>query len=188
MGYALGNLFTDFESFDPPSTSAFELRVVPIHNFYVKSMVEAEDREPFAHNQTGLVPQFRGVPVSVSEIGFTPGKKASSVRAFDNFETRKGSSGLYQFGASYNPGKFTVPTSTTPRSGNYLLYGMASQALWREDQKKAKGLDATIAYDWSPPIANRNNTLLTAGVCFNKPLPLPFYKTLSLGHVWKRFS
>src|SRR6266481_4534132 len=110
MGYALGNLFTDFESFDPPSTPAFELRVVPIHNFYVKSMVEAEDREPFAHNPTGLVPQFRGVPVSVSEIGFTPGKKASSVRAFDNVETRKGYSGLYQFGASYNPGKFTSPT------------------------------------------------------------------------------
>ena len=43
MGYALGNLFTDFESFDPPSTPAFEVRVVPIHNFYVKSMVEAED-------------------------------------------------------------------------------------------------------------------------------------------------
>ena len=112
MGYALGNLFTDFESFDPPSTPAFELRVVPIHNFYVKSMVEAEDREPFAHNLTGLVPQFRGVPISVSEIGFTPGKKASSMRAFDNVESRKGYSGLYQFGASYNPGKFPLPTST----------------------------------------------------------------------------
>src|SRR6202021_3487591 len=97
IGYSLGNLFTDFESFDPPSTPAFEGRVVPIHNFYLKSMVEAEDREPFAHNQTGFVPQFRGVPVSVSEIGFTPGKKASSVRAFDNVESREGCSGLYQF-------------------------------------------------------------------------------------------
>ena len=38
MGYALGNLFTDFESFDPPSTPAMEVRVVPIHNLYVKSM------------------------------------------------------------------------------------------------------------------------------------------------------
>jgi porin len=90
MGYALGNLFTDFESFDPPSTPAMEMRVVPIHNLYVKSMVEAEDRTPFAHNPTGFVPQFRGVPVSISEIGFTPGKKASSVRAFDNVETRQG--------------------------------------------------------------------------------------------------
>jgi porin len=76
MGYALGNLFTDFESFDPPSTPALEVRVVPIQNLYLKSMVEAEDREPFAHNPTGLVPQFRGEPVSISEIsGSLPARK-----------------------------------------------------------------------------------------------------------------
>jgi hypothetical protein len=105
----------------PPSTPALEVRVVPIKHLYVKSMVEAEDRIPFAHNPTGFVPQFRGVPIGISEIGFSPGKKASSVRAFDNVEIRRGYSGLYQFGASYNPGKFTTPTHQT-KSGNYLLY------------------------------------------------------------------
>ncbi len=188
MGYALGNLFTDFESFDPPSTPAMEVRVVPIHHLYVKSMVEAEDREPFAHNSTGFVPQFRGGPVSISEIGFTPGKKATSMRAFDNVESRKGYSGLYQFGASYNPGKFTTPGSTSPRSGNYLLYWMASQALWRVDPKEAKGLDATFGYDWSPADINRNNTLLTAGLRFNEPLPLHIHNTLSLSYVQNRLS
>src|ERR1700746_2385673 len=86
MGYALGNLFTDFESFDPPSTPAAEIRVVPFQHFYVKSMVIAEDRDPFSHNPTGLVPQFNDGVVSVSEIGFTPGKPATSIRAFDNVE------------------------------------------------------------------------------------------------------
>lgn len=188
MGYALGNLFTDFESFDPPSTPAMEVRVVPLHNLYVKSMVEAEDREPFAHNPTGLVPQFRGVPVSISEIGFTPGKNAASVRAFDNVESRKGYSGLYQFGASYNPGKFTGPTSAAPRSEDCLLYAMASQALWRIDPKGAKGLDGTFAYDWSPAVINRNNTVLTAGLRFNEPLPLRIHNTMSLGYVQNRLS
>ena len=188
MGYALGNLFTDLESFDPPSTPALEVRVVPIHNFYVKSMVLAAVRSPFSQNPTGLVPQFNGTPMSVSEIGFTPGKKASSVRAFDNVETRKGYSGLYQFGASYNPGKFTSPTSATPRSGNYLLYWMASQALWRVDPKEARGLDATFAYDWSPPDVNRNNMLLTAGLRFNEPLPLHIHNTMSLGYVRNSLS
>src|SRR6266403_4063950 len=188
MGYALGNLFTDFESFDPPSTPAVEVRVVPVQNFYLKSMIIAEDRDPFSHNPTGLVPQFHGGTVIVSEIGFTPGKKASSVRAFDNVETRKGYSGLYQFGASYNPGKFTSPTSATPRSGNYLLYWMASQALWRVDPKEAKGLDATFAYDWSPPSLNRNNRQLTAGLRFNEPLPLHFHNTMSLGYVRNMLS
>ena len=188
MGYALDNLFTDFESFDPPSTPAAEIRVVPVPHFYIKSMVEAEDRDPFAHNPTGLVPQFRGVPVSVSEIGFTPGKKATSVRAFDNVESRKGYSGLYQFGASYNPGKFTLPTSNVPRQGNYLLYGMASQALWRVDPKGGKGIDGTISYDWSSASANRNNSVLTAGLRFNEPLPLPIHNTMSIGYVRNSLS
>src|SRR6267142_3468486 len=188
MGYALGNLFNTFESFDPPSTPAMEIRVVPVDNIYVKSMVLAGDPSPFSHNPTGLVPQFRGNPVSVSEIGFNTGKKASSVRAFDDVEGRKGYSGLYQFGASYNPGKFASPTSTTPQSGNYLLYWMASQAIWRMDPKEARGLDATFAYDWSPPSVNRNNTLLTAGLRFNEPLPLPFHNTMSLGYVRNSLS
>ena len=188
MGYALGNLSTDFESFDPPSTPAAEVRVVPVHHLYVKSMVVAEDREPFAHNSTGFVPQFRGGPVSISEIGFTPGKKATSMRAFDNVESRKGYSGLYQFGASYNPRKFISPASARQRSGNYLLYWMASQALWRVDQKEAKGLDATFSYDWSPADINRNNTMLAAGLRFNEPLPLRIHNTMSLGYVQNRLS
>jgi porin len=57
MGYALGNLFTTLESFDPPSTPAMEVRVVPIH--YVKSMVMAAVRAPFSQNPTGLVPLDR---------------------------------------------------------------------------------------------------------------------------------
>src|SRR6516164_3317593 len=187
MGYALGNLFTDFESFDPPSTPALEVRVVPYHNLYVKSMVEAEDREPFSHNPTGLVPQFRGVPVSISEIGFTPGKKATSVRIFDNVESRKGYSGLYRFGASYNPGKFTTASGVT-ESGNYLLYWMANQALWRMDPTEARGLDGTLSFDWSPADINRNNTMLTAGLRFNEPLPLRIHNTMSLGYVQNRLS
>ncbi len=188
MGYALGNLSTTFETFDPPSTPAMELRVVPRRNIYVKSMVLAADRFQYSHNPTGLVPQFRGAPLSVSEIGFSPRKKASSVRAFDNVESRKGYSGLYQFGAAYNPGKFANPRSTTPRSRNYLLYLMASQALWRVDRHESKGLDATVSFDWSPANVNRNNRLLTAGLRFNEPLPLPIHNTMSLGYVRNSLS
>jgi len=187
IGYALGNLFTTLEMFDPPSTPAMEVRLVPVHNLYVKSMVMAAVPSPFSQNPTGLVPQFNGVPVSVSEIGFTPGKNASSVRAFDTVESRKGYSGLYQFGASYNPGKVTTASGAT-QSGNYLLYWMASQALWRVDPKGAKGLDGTFAYDWSPANINRNNTMLTAGLRFNEPLPLPIHNTMSLGYVQNRLS
>ena len=63
MGYYLGKLITDLESFEPPSNPAMEVRVVPIHNLYVKSMVLAAVRSPFSQNATGLVPQFNGVPM-----------------------------------------------------------------------------------------------------------------------------
>jgi len=188
MGYALGNLSTTAESFDPPSTPALEVRTVPIHNFYVKSMVLAAVHSPFSQNPTGLVPQFNGTPVSVSEIGLTPGKKASSVRAFDSVDSRNGYSGLYQFGAAYNPGTFSGPAGTPPRSGNYLLYWMASQALWRVDAKGARGLDGTFAYDWSSSDLNRNNSQLTAGARFNEPLPLRIHNTMSLGYVRSNLS
>ena len=188
MGYALANLFTTYESFDPPSTPAAEVRVVPFRHLYVKSMVEAENRDPFAHNPTGFVPQFRGVPVSISEIGFTPGRSATSIRAFDNVQSRKGYSGLYQFGASYNPEYLTTATSSKSTSGNYLLYWMASQALWRVDPREGKGLDAIFAYDWSPADINRNNTMFSVGLRFNEPLPLRIHHTMSLGYVQNRLS
>ncbi len=65
---------------------------------------------------------------------------------------------------------------------------MASQALWRVDPKEAKGLDGTLAYDWSPPNINRNNTQLTAGLRFNEPLPLHIHNTMSLGYVQNQLS
>ena len=184
----LDNLFTTIESFDPPSTPAMEISVAPLRHVYVKSMVLAGDRAPFSHNPTGLVPQFRGTPVSVSEVGFTPGKKASAVHGPENVESRKGYSGLYQFGAAYNPGNFTMPASSTTRSGNYLLYWMASQSLWRVDPKEAKGVDGTFAYDWSPANVNRNNTTLSAGLRFNEPLPLRIHNTMALGYVQNSLS
>jgi carbohydrate-selective porin OprB len=65
---------------------------------------------------------------------------------------------------------------------------MASQAIWRVDPKGAKGLDATFAYDWNPPDINRNNSLLTAGLRFNEPLPVRIHNTMSLGYVQNRIS
>jgi carbohydrate-selective porin OprB len=65
---------------------------------------------------------------------------------------------------------------------------MAGQALWRVDPKGGKGLDATFAYDWSPSDLNRNNTLLTAGLRFNEPLPVSIHNTMSLGYVRNSLS
>ena len=49
-------------------------------------------------------------------------------------------------------------------------------------------MDGTLAYDWSPPNVNRNNTMLTAGLRFNEPLPVNFHNTMSLGYVRNNLS
>ena len=85
-------------------------------------MVFAADRAPYAHNPTGFVPQFHGDPMSVSEIGYSPGRRVSAVRAQDNVEARKGYAGLYRFGGTYNPGMFESTLSNKPVSGNYPIY------------------------------------------------------------------
>ncbi len=183
LGYALGNLNATYETFDPPSTPAAELRVIPLKHFYVKSMVYAADRIPYAHNQTGLVPQFRGAASDVSEIGWSPGQPATAVRAFDTLAQRRGYAGLYQLGSAYNPGKFqsTGPVKTV--SGNYLIYLMGSQAIWRTRRDSGVGVDVTAATDWTPSDRSRVPRQTTVGVRFDEPLPLPQHNTIAFGYV-----
>jgi porin len=184
LQYALPNLFsTVYESFDPPSTPAAEVRVIPQPHFYVKSMVFASVRNPYSVNPTGLVPQFHGDASSASEIGYSPGKDASAVRAQDNVEARRGYSGLYQLGAVYNPGKFTSTSSPTPVSGNYLIYGEANQAIYRTSRDESKGVDATVNVDWSPRDRSRNNQVFTVGTRFNEPLPIHLHNLIGVAYV-----
>ena len=56
------------------------------------------------------------------------------------------------------------------------------------DPKEAKGLDATLSFDWSPGDLNRNNTILTAGLRFNEPLPVRMHNTMSVGYVRNALS
>jgi porin len=183
LQYGFGNLFSTYESFDPPSTPAAELRVIPTPHFYIKSMVFAADRKPYAQNPTGFVPQFHGDPGSTSEIGYSPGRKASAVHAQDNVEARKGYAGLYRFGGAYNPGTFASTSTSKPVSGNYLIYGMANQALYRTSPDTDRGIDLEIGADWTPPDRSRNYKDLTVGLRLNEPLPVRLHHTIGLAYV-----
>ncbi len=188
MDYALGNLNATYETFDPPSTPAAELRVIPLKHLYVRSMVYAADRIPYAHNPTGLVPQFRGAASTVSEVGWSPGQPATAVRAFDTVTQRRGYSGLYKLGSAYNPGKFqsTGPVKTV--SGNYLIYLMGSQAVWRTSPNSGVGLDVTAATDWTPSDRSRVPRQTTVGIRFNEPLPIREHNTIAFAYVRSSLS
>ena len=186
--YALANLGSTYETFDPPSTPAAEARLSVFPHTYIKSMVFAADRSAYSHNPTGLVPQFRGAVMSVSEVGYAPGFKASALQPQDTVEARKGYAGLYRFGASFNPGKFFSATSGSPVSGNYLVYGSANQALYRTAAETDQGLDLAVSADWTPPDRSHIYQALNIGLRFNQPVPIPRHNTIGVAWVHSGIS
>jgi porin len=169
MGYAFGNLFSSvYESFNPAGTPGAEVRFAPIRTFYIKSAVMSGNRDPYKQDPTGFHFQIRDTPDFLFEAGYlvhpSDGNGVQSARSV----TGKSYPGVYKFGGVYNGGKFPDPTGRLS-SGNYLIYGMASQAVFRSDAGSNRGLDATFGFDWSPGEVTRENSQITAGVRFNAP-------------------
>jgi porin len=167
MGYAFGNLFsTIYESFNPAGTPGAEIRLAPTRNFYVKSAVMAGNRNPYEQDPTGFHFQIRDTPNFLFEAGVlvnqTDGNTPKSTQSGKSYP------GEYKFGGVYNGGKFSDPTGRKS-GGNHLIYGMASQALFRSQPGSNRGLDATFGFDWSPGDVNRENSQITAGARFNAP-------------------
>ena len=167
MGYAFGNLFsTIYESFNPAGTPGAEIRVAPTRNFYVKSAVMAGNRNPYEQDPTGFHFQIRDTPNFLFEAGVlvnqTDGNTSKSTQSGKSYP------GEYKFGGVYNGGKFSDP-SGRKSGGNHLIYGMASQALFRSQPGSNRGLDATFGFDWSPGDVNRENSQITAGARVNAP-------------------
>ncbi len=182
LDYAFGNLFsTTFESFNPAATPAAEIRVVPWRTFYVKSAMLSGNRNPYQQDTNGFHFQIRDSPDFVFETGFTRDMPDASGRPVRT--GRKLYPGNYKFGAAYNGGKF-ANAAGVESSGNYLVYGMANQALYRPAAGTNRGLDATLGFDWSPNSVNRQNSQITAGVRYNGLIPSRPQDGASLGFVY----
>jgi len=87
----------------------------------------------------------------------------------------------------YNGGKFPNPAGIES-SGNYLIYGMASQALYRPDAGSNRGLDATIGFDYSPGDVSRENVQITAGARINAPFARRPKDRIGIGFVYSKIS
>jgi hypothetical protein len=83
----------------------------------------------------------------VLEAGYTHNAQdfAGQKSRFD----RKSHPSIFKVGAAYNGGKFTSAQGIQS-NGNYLIYAMGNQALYRAEAGSTCGLDGTIDYDWSP--------------------------------------
>lgn len=185
LGYALGNLFSaTYESFNPAATPAAEVMVVPRSYFYVKSAVLGGNRNPYGDDTTGFSFKIRDSPVLVSEIGFS--HRSPDLSSWS--ATQKTYPGKYKLGSSYNMGDFVDPLARVKSSGNYLLYFMANQAVYRRNAGSNRGLDVNFAFDWSPDNLNRVNEQLTGGLRSNGPIPHREKDTVAFGLVYSKVS
>ena len=146
------------------------------------------DRLPTQHNLSGFVPQFRGAPVSISEVGWTPGIRASEIKRSSTVDTRRGYSGLHQFGAAFNPGKFRSLANNATIGANYTIYGIASQALYRLPGKPGTGPDFTAGFALSPSDRNKNDRQVTLGLRYNELLPIARHNTFAVALVHSGIS
>jgi carbohydrate-selective porin OprB len=178
LGYAFGNLFSSiYESFNPAGTPGVEILVAPRSHFYVKSAVISGNRNPYHQDPTGTNFAIRNSPNFLFEAGYLrggnrcwPTEVGPPPPSCTTGPEAPGKTypGEYKFGGVYNGGKFADPAGHMSK-GNYLIYGMASQAVFRTDAGSNRGLDLTVGFDYSPGDVARENFQLTAGGRFNAP-------------------
>jgi carbohydrate-selective porin OprB len=188
LGYAFGNLFGSvYESFDPAGTPGAEVRFAPKRNFYVESAVMAGNRDPYKQDPTGFHFAIRDTPDFLFETCYLINPSDSNIPKAADSAGGKSYPGIYRFGGIYNGGKF--PDSAGHESnGNYLIYGLASQALFRSEVGSNRGLDATFGFDWSPGDVNRQNFQITAGARFNAPFARRNKDRIAFGLVYSKIS
>lgn len=186
IDYALGNLFgTVYESFDPASTPAAEIRFVPSTHFYMKGAILAGNRNPYQQDTNGFHFAIDNSGVGVSEVGFLVDPMNASASETSD---RKSYPGLYRVGSVYNGGSFADPVTGLLTSGNYLIYVMANQAVYRPDAGSSRGLDVFFTYDWSPDDVNQVNTETTAGVRYAGLVASRDHDSLGFSMIYSRVS
>ena len=196
LGYAFGNLFSNiFESFNPAGTPGVEVRYAPTQHFYVKASVMSGNRDPYNEDPNGFQFAIRDSPNFLFEAGYvvSPENGQPGEAGVDYITKSAGSTshksypGLYKFGGVYNGGKFANPQGIR-NPGNYLIYGMASQALFRTRPGSNRGLDATAGFDYSPGDVARENVQVTAGARINAPFERRPNDRIGIGFVYSRIS
>ena len=187
LGYAFGNLFSSvYESFNPAGTPGAEVKFAPKRSFYVKTAVMAGNRDPYHQDPTGFEFKIRDTPDYLFETGYLVSPDDGITKSRRSM-SGKSYPGVYKFGGIYNRGQFSDPAGRKSHA-NYLVYGMASQAMYRTEAGSNRGLDATFGFDWSPGDVSRANTQITAGVRFNAPFRERKQDRVACGFVYSKIS
>jgi porin len=171
IDYGFGNRFNDYASFDPASGPGVGLKVKPYKWMYFKGAYTSGNRNPYVQDPNGFHFVKHDSGVLSDEVGFDIGQPGAGVMK------EKYYTGHYAFGSTYNGGKFSnpfnpVPLFYSPYTGNYLIYFMGNQAVYRPKAGSNTGLDAFFGYAGSPNATyNFVDKNITAGAVYNGPIP-----------------
>jgi carbohydrate-selective porin OprB len=145
------------------------------------------NRDPYHQDPTGTNFEIINSPNFLFEAGYLLHPTDDGTPSAPGTAATKVYPGSYKFGGIYNGGKF--PDAAGIRStGNYLIYGMASQAVFRTDAGSNRGLDVTAGFDYSPGDVARENVQVTVGGRFNAPFARRTHDRVSVALVYSKIS
>lgn len=197
MGYAFNTLFNTYMAYDPGGTPGFEVRVLPTVHYYVKAMVNSTEPSPYAVDPRGFNFHLT-TPVVSTEAGYVHDPpqppKSTATLGLENFVPNAATGnhpGTYKFGGSYTARPFTNQLTGQSSTGNNVIWGEASQAIYRESYSgpnKNRGLDLTAAINHSPNDVNQQNQQMDAGLRYVGPFRGKHFSKDMLDVGWVRSS
>ena len=211
LDYAFGNLFSAYESFDPASGPAVDIKIAPVKQVYLRSAYMSGNRNPYGYNPTGIPFTWKDSGLILNELGILvdqpsfAGQRAAKVAGGTGRAPeprKKFYPGLYKLGLVNNPGRnaFAGPSATVVTtnsyvhclgecySGDYIFYFMANQAVWRPTEDSTRGLDVNFGIDYMPSDRNKVNEQITGGATFNAPIAKRAQDSASFGFVISKVS
>jgi carbohydrate-selective porin OprB len=171
IDYGFGNRFNDYASFDPASGPGISLKVKPAKWMYFKTAYTSGNRNPYVQDPNGFHFVKHDSGVLSDEVGVDIGQPGPGVAKSKYYP------GHYAFGSTYNGGKFSdpfnpVPLAYSPYTGNYVIYFMANQAIYRPTAGSSNGLNGFFGFAISPDATyNFTDKNITGGVVYNGLIP-----------------
>jgi porin len=219
IGYAFSNLFSNvFATFDPAGKPGVELQIHPYGGFYIKSMYQKGNENPYGpEDEHGLGFDTGGQGTLATEIGWryddptdAPLRPKTGGAPKDGKDAKDGKSApsgqfqdgpriigkdmlpaVYKFGMYNSFADFTDLRNGYTIHDNYLLYGMLNQALFRESHYGPgffRGLDAFVGVDGSPDNVSLAWLQVEGGLLYRGPIPGRDKDTLGVAVVYTDFS
>jgi porin len=133
------------------------------------------------NDNTGTHYTLNGGGVWLNEIGYLVDQSNSTQKA-------KHYPGIYKLGATYNGTKFTDPVTNIASNGNYLVYFMTNQAVFRPIAHSNQGLDVHFSMDFAPSSVNHVDREITAGAIYRGLVPRRDKDALAFGIVYNHVS